>query len=182
MRAGWVKKTRKQRTKERREICSFLYLLCPGCTLPDVFSYSSDTKHDFATKALIAITSSGDNSTVPSPPSSSSHPLILSSSTTLLQQPMRMQALCPLAWSATPSPGDIHPHIFHSSSSYKVDSPWPLWTDTCLYISMLEEVRRDEAEVKNRGKTYKQMWILWCITGNANLNSILRFLNVLFSC
>lgn len=42
---------------------------------------------------------------------------------------------------------------------------------TCLYISVLEEVRRDErGEVKNRGETYKQMWILWCITGNTNFN------------
>ena len=35
-----------------------------------------------------------------------------------------------------PPPGDIHPPIFHSSSSYKVDSPWPLWTDTHVFTSV----------------------------------------------
>lgn len=127
---GWVKK-QKRREKERREICSFLYLLCPGCTLPDVFSYSSDTKHDFATKPLIAITSSRDNSTVPSPPSSSSHPQPPYYSSQWECRPSALSLdLQP------PPPGDIHPPIFHSSPSYKVDSPWPLWTDTHVFTSV----------------------------------------------
>lgn len=122
---GW--KTSKRRGKEESEISSFLHLLCPGCTLPDVFSYSSDTKHDFATKPLIAITSAGNNSI----------PLLLPSSFTWLQQPMGVQALCPsrLIWTHPPHPPVTSTHPSYSRSpSCKVDSSWPLWTETHMLL------------------------------------------------
>lgn len=116
---------RRATTEQHSEISSFLHLLCPGCTLPDVSSYSSDTKHNFPTKPLIAIISPSNNSTTPLP-SSHHHPpdhssqwpsalsCLICNPTATIPPPMRL----PLATS-------IHPY-FNLSPSYKLDSSWPL--------------------------------------------------------
>lgn len=72
---GWAKKRRNGAGGREGGQGNILFPLFLSLrhTLPDVFSYSSDTKHDFAyTKPPIAITSPGNK--IKSPPPSSSRP------------------------------------------------------------------------------------------------------------
>lgn len=111
----------------------FLYFLCPRCTLPDVSSYSSDTKHGFATKPLTAIVSSGitiNNHRPPTPHTptllpSYPYPPPIHLITAANEHAGPLPPLLDLQPHPPPPPSPLPPGKVHLSHCYPADSSRP---------------------------------------------------------